>query len=195
MVCTQVLCDVAPNWHHTEIVLEVLYLWSNCNEFWCLICSLFVMSCLFWGEFFLSSYSIQHCWHAEAPLADLLFIRNCNSAALGIIRLCHLASDFGASAEWRANNFPSEKKRSIPSMQNQWGDHPITKKVSLCQAGDQGTEKVREFLGKELRRFPSKELRESYRDRLKSWYVVWWNLFLLAKQGQEQISPNHVPRL
>ena len=34
-----------------------------------------------------------------------------------------------------------------------------------------------------------------YRDRLKSWYVVWWNLFLLAKQGQEQISPNHVPRL
>ena len=28
-----------------------------------------------------------------------------------------------------------------------------------------------------------------YRDPLKSWYVVWWNLFLLAKQGQEQISP------
>ena len=34
-----------------------------------------------------------------------------------------------------------------------------------------------------------------YRDRLKYWYVVWWNLFLLAKQGQEQISPNHVPIL
>ena len=34
-----------------------------------------------------------------------------------------------------------------------------------------------------------------YRDRLKSWYMVWWNFFLLAKQGQEQISPNHVPRL
>ena len=34
-----------------------------------------------------------------------------------------------------------------------------------------------------------------YRDRLKSWYVAWWNLLLLAKQGQEQISPNHLPIL
>ena len=188
MVCTQVLCDVAPNWHHTEIVLEVLYLWSNCNEFWCLICSL--LSCLGRNSFILQYPTLLACRGASrwfVIYSQLQFSGAWNNSALPF--------SFGASAEWRANNFPSEKKRSIPSMQNQWGDHPITKKVSLCQAGDQGTEKVREFLGKELRRFPSKELRESYRDRLKSWYVVWWNLFLLAKQGQEQISPNHVPRL
>ena len=35
----------------------------------------------------------------------------------------------------------------------------------------------------------------TYRDRLKSWYVVWLNLLLLAKQAQEQILPNNVPRL
>ena len=43
--------------------------------------------------------------------------------------------------------------------------------------------------------FCSPQVSLDYRDRLKSWYVVWWNLFLLARQGQEQISPNHVPIL
>ena len=31
-----------------------------------------------------------------------------------------------------------------------------------------------------------------YRARKYGLYVVWWNLFLRAKQQQEQISPNHV---
>ena len=39
----------------------------------------------------------------------------------------------------------------------------------------------------------SGEMEHKYRDRLKSWYVVWWNLFLQGKQGHEQISPNHIP--
>ena len=31
-----------------------------------------------------------------------------------------------------------------------------------------------------------------YRARKYGLYGVWWNLFLRAKQQQEQISPNHV---
>ena len=36
-----------------------------------------------------------------------------------------------------------------------------------------------------------RSMRWKYRDRLKSWYVVWWNLFLPLLSQQEQISPNH----
>ena len=41
----------------------------------------------------------------------------------------------------------------------------------------------------------SRLARVIYRDWLKSWYVVGWNLFMPLLSWQEQISPNHVPRL
>ena len=42
---------------------------------------------------------------------------------------------------------------------------------------------------------PEVVTKSEYRARKCGLYVVWWNLFLRAKQQQEQITQNHVQAL